>query len=303
MKLPGIAEYAAFLPAAWQDRVERSPAVTEWGWRGHRVRVLRRRAPAAAVRVVLVHGAGGHGAALWPIASLLPAADVELAAVDMPLYGGTISPDPAAVRYRDWVELLGDFVATEDDGRPLVLLGASIGGMLAYEVAARSGRAAAVVATSLLDPRDWRVRAVITRFGPLGVLGGPLARLLPGRLTRQLVPMPWVAALSRMSRDPALSRLCAADPRGGGARLPLGFLASYLTYRHTPPERMRTPVTLAHPAKDAWTPVEVSTRWLRRSAAPTEVVMLRECGHFPVEDPGVGDLVDAVARVVGRVAR
>ncbi|NKX52715.1 alpha/beta hydrolase, partial [Arthrobacter deserti] len=36
---------------------------------------------------------------------------------------------------------LCDFVAAEDDGRPLVLLGASIGGMLAYEVAATTGRA------------------------------------------------------------------------------------------------------------------------------------------------------------------
>ena len=112
--------------------------------------------------------------------------------------------------------------------------------------------------------------------------------------------MSWVAALSKMSRDPGLSRLCAADPRGGGTKVPLGFLTSYMTYCHVPPEEMQTAVTLAHPAKDAWTPVELSTRWLSRIAAPAELVMLRECGHFPIEDPGLADLVNAVERVSRR---
>lgn len=300
MTRPTVADYAAFLPLSWRDRVDLEPASTWWGWGGHDVHVLRRANPGAPVRVLLVHGAGGHSAALWPVASLLPADQVELAAVDLPLYGATSSPDPAAVRYGDWVALLTEFVEAEDDGRPLVLLGASMGGMLAYEVAARTGRAAAVVATSLLDPRDPRVRAVITRFGPAGVLGGPAARLLPERLAGRLVPMAWVAALSRMSRNPTLSRLCAADPRGGGARVPLGFLTSFLTYRHVPPEDVHVPVTLAHPAEDAWTPPEVSLRWLRRLAAPTTLVMLRESGHFPVEDPGLTDLVDAVTQVCHR---
>ncbi len=262
--------------------------------------VLRRVNPDASVRVLLVHGAGGHSAALWPIASLLPDDQVDLAAVDLPLYGRTISPDPAAVRYQDWVSLLCDFVLSEEDGRPLVLLGASIGGMLAYEVAARTGRPAAVVATSLLDPRDPRARAVITRFGPLGILGGPLARLIPDRFAGRRIPMSWVAALSKMSRDPGLSRLSTADLRGGGAEVPLGFLTSFMTYRHVPPQKMRIPVTLAHPARDAWTPVEISTRWLSRIAAPAELVMLRECGHFPIEDPGLADLVQAVERVARR---
>lgn len=294
-----MAEYAAFLPPTRQRQAELEPTSTWWRWRGHEVHILRRPAGRAPVRVLLVHGAGGHGAVLWPIASLLPADRVELAAVDLPLYGRTASPDPAAVRYEDWVALLRDLVVAEDDGRPLVLLGASIGGMLAYEVAATTDRVAAVVATCLLDPRDARARAVMTRFGPLGVLAGPLGRLLPGALAGRSVAMSRVAALSKMSRDPGLSRLCATDPRGGGAKVPLGLLTSFMAYRHTPPEQMtRAPVTLAHPAQDAWTPVEVSTRWLRRVAAPADLVVLRECGHFPVEEPGLTDLVSAVLRVV-----
>ena len=251
--------------------------------------------------MLLVHGAGGHSGALWPIAALLASRGIDVSAVDLPLYGRTTSPDPTAVRYDTWIDLLVDLVEAEHDHRPLVLLGASIGGLLAYEVAARSPHVAAVAATCLLDPGDWRARTHMTRAAALGVLGGPLSALARGGLERTMVPMNAVANLRRMSRDRALSRLCAIDPRGGAARVPLGFLASYLRFAHTPPERNRTPVTLLHPGRDAWTPIELSARVLSRAAGPAELVVLRECGHFPVEDPGVTDLVDAVAGLARRL--
>lgn len=263
--------------------------------------MMRRRNPEAAARVVLIHGAGGHSAALWPIASLISPEQVELAAVDLPLYGETTTADPSAVRYGDWVDLLCDLVDAEKDGRPLILLGASLGGMLAYEAAARTGLASAVIATCLLDPRAVTARVVMTRFGPFGALGGLLSHLPLGIAADQRIPMAWVAALSKMSRDPELSQLCAEDIRGGGVRVPIGFLASYMTYRHTPPEQMRTPVTLTHPAMDSWTPAEVSVRWLRRIAAPAELVMLRECGHFPIEEPGLTELIRTVERIAAEL--
>lgn len=89
------------------------------------------------------------------------------------------------------MRLLVDLVEAERDGRPLTLLGASIGGMLAYETAAQSSHVAAVAATCLLDPRDWRARAHMTRFGPLGILGGPLSVLVRGRLAAAMIPMRW----------------------------------------------------------------------------------------------------------------
>lgn len=270
------------------------PEETWWSWHGHRVHIARASRPESSARVMAVHGAGGHSGALWPIAALLAERGVDIAAVDLPLYGRTTSPEPAAVRYEDWVRLLVDLVEAEHDDRPLILLGASIGGLLAYEVAARSSRVATVAATCLLDPRDWRARAHMTRFGPVGILGRPLSILARGRLAAAMIPMNWVANLSKMSRNPELSRLCANDPRGGGAKVPVGFLASYLRYRHTPPESMTTPVTLVHPSLDAWTPVELSVRVLRRIAAPTKLIMLRGCGHFPIEEPGITDLVAAI---------
>ena len=247
--------------------------------------------------MLIVHGAGGHSAAVWPIAALLAESGLDVAAVDLPLYGRTVSPNPEAVRYDDWVRLLVDLIDAEHDDRGLILLGASIGGLLACEAAARSSHVAAVVATCLLDPQDWRARAHMTRFGPLGILSGPLSALAHGRLRSAMIPISWVANLSRMSRNPDLSRLCATDPCGGGAKVRVGFLASYLRYRHTPPESMTTPLTLAHPSLDAWTPAELSVRVLQRVAAPANAIMLRECGHFPIEEPGLTDLIMAVVEL------
>lgn len=286
--------YAAFLPPGRRSAAELEPEETWWSWKDHSVHIARARRRDASARVLVVHGAGGHSGALWPLAAQLAERGLDIAAIDLPLYGRTTSPKPNQVRYEDWVQLLEDLVEAEHDERPLILLGASIGGMLAYEVAARSPRVATVAATCLLDPQDWRARAHMTRFGPLGILGGTLSVLARGRLATAMVPMSWVADLSKMSRSPELSRLCATDPLGGGARVPLGFLASYMRYRHTPPESMRTPVALLHPSLDAWTPVELSMRVFRHIAAAGRVVMLRECGHFPIEEPGITDLVSAL---------
>ncbi|PRZ16839.1 hypothetical protein [Nesterenkonia sandarakina] len=78
----------------------------------------------------------------------------------------------------------------------------------------RSPHVVAVAATWPLDPRDWRVRARLTRFGPLAVLAAPLTRLVPAGSESVMVPMRAVADFAKMSRSPELSELCAADPRG-----------------------------------------------------------------------------------------
>lgn len=259
--------------------------------------VLRSPSSDAEVRVIVVHGSGGYSGALWPLAALLAESGFDVTALDLPLYGKTISQHPERVRYEDWVSLLRDFVDSEDDGRPLILFGASMGGMLAYEVAATSQNVSAVAATCLLDSRDWRVRARITRFGTFGVLSGPLSALVVGPLARVMIPMKWVANFSKMSLNPNLSELCANDLLGGGAKVPLGFLASYLRYRHTLGSQMKIPVLLVHPDQDAWTPVSLSERVLAATASATKVTLLRGCGHFPIEEPGLSDLLIAVGEL------
>lgn len=252
-----------------------------------------------------IHGAGGHSAALWPFASLAADEGVDIIFPDMPIYGRTVEPTPGQVRYRDWIDLLCDLVTAEraDDPRPLVLFGASMGGMMAYEVASRTGQVESVLATCLLDPADPDARAAAARWG---IAGRYAPALLPPvvRVAGDLrLPVKWLVRMNRMSNDPALTRLCSADPRGGGVRVPLGFLADWFTYRHTPPEEFTAaPVTLLHPAADRWVPPEPSLRFLDRIATPTQSFLLENCGHFPIEEPGLTQMVDAARAVIAGVA-
>lgn len=259
-------DYAAFYPDRYTAAMV-EPSRTWWAWRESRVHVARAVVPDAAVRVMVIHGAGGHSEALWPAAAVAAGEGVEVLAPDLPLYGDTVVPDPAGVRYDDWVDLVCDLVLAEraDDKRPLILFGASVGGMLAYEVAARTGQVDAVIATCLPDMSDPEARAAVSRYAWMGRPAPAVLRAVDPALGRVMLPVRWLADMLAMSTDPALSQLCATDPRGGGARVPVGFLGSWMNHRHTAPENYAAaPVTLVAPSADRWTPPELSIRFLQR---------------------------------------
>lgn len=295
------SSYARFLPSRYRAEVIAAPRSEWWAWRGHRVHVARAGGAGDPVRVLALHGAGGHAGLVWPLLGIGVAEGVSVAALDLPLYGDTVVDNPGGVRYRDWVDLVCAFVVaeTEADDRPLVLFGASLGGMLAYEVAARTGRVAHVVATCLADPADPAVRRAMARWSVTGAVPLPILAATAAVFGRVRVPVRWLADLANMSLDPAVSRHCATDPRGGGVRVPLGFLVDLLRFEHTAPERFTTtPVTLVHPAEDRWTPPEPSLRFLDRVSAPTRAVLLEGCGHFPLEEPGVTQLAETLRELL-----
>ncbi|MFC8302919.1 alpha/beta hydrolase [Specibacter sp. NPDC057265] len=289
-------EYARFLPLARIDSLI-SPVSEWWAWKKHLVHLFRLRDVNAPVRLLVVHGAGAHGGALWPIASLLAGRRIDLAAVDLPLYGRTMTGSRRTVTYEDWIALLVDLIAVEDDGRPVILLGASIGGLLSVEVAARSHTVAAVIATCLLDPTESDARSAMTRFGSLALAFVPLLRLIRGPLARIPLRISWIANLRNMGSDPGLGRLCANDARGGGAWVPLGFLASFMQHPHSQARTKQVPVHLMHPELDEWIPVALSESTLQTLPGPTTSRLLRSCGHFPLEEPGLQDLLNGIEAV------
>lgn len=296
-------DYARFLPAPYRREPLVAPTPTWWRWRDTRVHIARAQDPGAPVRALVVHGAGGHSGLVWPFAALAAQENVEVMAIDLPLYGDTVEPEPGSVRYADWIDLLCEFVRAEtgSDDRPLILFGASMGGMLAYEAAARTGAVAHVVATCLADPGDPDVRRAAARWSFAGAAGPGLLRAVNPVLGRVRVPIRWAVDMRNMSLDPALSRACATDPRGGGVTVPLGFLTSFLDYRHTPPETFgAAPLTLVHPAEDRWTPPELSIRFLDRIPARTDLVLLENCGHFPIEEPGLTQLAATLRSILAR---
>lgn len=251
--------------------------------------------PGAPLTVVAVHGGGGHGRMMAPLCLIARAAGCEAVAPDLPLYGLTHVADPGAVRYRTWVDVVAQVVEREAEQRPVVLFGASMGGRLAYDVAALTRLPVGVIATCLLDPRAPAVRQAVARDAVSARLVPALGRL-PRPLLRLRVPMRLVARMSAMSNTPALVRACARDPQGAGTSAPLGFLLDWLHSGPTvePEDFDACPVLLVHPAADRWTPPDLSTVFLDRVRAPRHTVLLEGAGPFPIEQPGLDQMQQAV---------
>ncbi|AWH23078.1 alpha/beta hydrolase [Stenotrophomonas sp. ZAC14D2_NAIMI4_6] len=295
------ARYADFFPG----QPTATPRSEAFRWAGGTLRLDRHGPRQAPLTVVLVHGAGGYGRMFAPLAAALADAGHEVLAPDLPGYG--LSPAHwAQVDYAAWKRALLALIDAEHTqrARPIVLLGASIGGYLAYLVAAESRWVRGIAATTLADPRDPVVQAALVRQPWMRALLPTLRPL--SRLTRGLrVPVRWFTHMQRMSRDPALTALVCADPLGGGNRVPVGLLASLFgTAPALEPEQFqRCRVLMLHPACDDWTPVAISDRFYQRLAAPKQRVLLDGCGHFPVEQPGLDQLRDALLPFLQRIDR
>jgi alpha-beta hydrolase superfamily lysophospholipase len=258
--------------------------------------------PAAPRRAVLLHGAGGHAAAMWPFAALAAQRGMHVVVPDLPGYGRTRVPRPGAVRYPDWVTLACDLLRAErqaHDG-PLLLVGASLGGMVAYDAATRTAAADRVLVTCLPDPRDPMMRRHLTRIPWLGAAARPALRALAGPLAGVSLPIRLLTNMRAISNSPELVDVVVRDERGGGGRVPLGFLRTFLdSAPAVEPEQATGPAfVLAHPACDRWTPTEMSLRFFDRIAAPKELVLLEGAGHFPVEAPGVHQLAEALDKAL-----
>lgn len=55
------------------------------------------------------------------------------------------------------------------------------------------------------------------------------------------------------------------------------------------------PILLTQPAADSWTPLVLSEIFLRRvRQVATKVVMLENAGHYPMEEPGLTQMMEAI---------
>jgi alpha-beta hydrolase superfamily lysophospholipase len=218
---------------------------------------------------------------------------------DLPGYGLSRVP-PGLVRYDEWVSCVADLAEEERrrSGRPVVLFGMSVGGYLAYLAAAQGRNAAGVIATTLADPRLPIVRDQFARSPLLARVLTPLLPLLDAVLGNVRLPAKWFANMRGIANDAELTRLICADPLGGGNRVPMGFMRSVMAIRPAiePEDFDLCPVLLVHPAVDRWTRLDASRPFFERIKGPKELVMLENCGHFPLEEPGFSQLETAVVR-------
>ncbi len=298
--------YQAFFPAKMRCDAETTPVEEWWRWNGLDVHLDRSAAPESPLKVVVLHGAGAYGRLMAPAAVLARRHGFEVVAPDLPGYGLTRVP-ARRFTYPLWVDCVRDLIDAElaRDGRPVVLFGVSLGGLLAYHVAAASGRVVGLMVTTLADMREPVVRRGFARTALLGSAGLWLLRRLRFLTDGLPLPMRFMSKMNRISNVPALARLCERDPLGGGNWVPARFLRTLAEAAPAvEPEAFRVcPVLLAHPGVDRMTDIALSRRFFDRLAAEKRLVVLEGASHMPTEHPGIDQLEAAMLSFVAEIVR
>jgi alpha-beta hydrolase superfamily lysophospholipase len=290
-----------FLPAEFQWTESEQPEEEWWDWNGHRIHLDTYRNPQAKVKVILFHGVGTNGRQMSMILGRpLAQRGYETIAVDMPEYGMTEVAKGALVRYDDWVRAGSDLIDAERarDNRPIVLYGLSAGGMLTYHVAAMNRKVKGIVGMTFLDQRIRQVRDETALSPFMSRVGGPMmnfAAKTPLKYVR--IPMTMASKMSALVNNENALKVWLSDRRSAGNAMTLAFLGSYLSYQPvTEPEDFDVcPILLTQPVADRWTPLHLSEPFLKRiRKVPVKVVMLENAGHYPLEQPGLSQMVDAI---------
>ncbi|TGM53075.1 alpha/beta fold hydrolase [Leptospira adleri] len=289
--------YQKFLPESLKIKDGKLPKEEYWAWNDVRVHLDRYENPNSDCKVLLIHGGGGNGRILGSIAKPVFDFGCEVVAPDLPGFGLTLTDQNFKMEYGDWVLLLNDLVEAERKPKTKIFLfGLSIGGMLAYHVAAENGNIQGLIVTTLADLRRIEVQDAVSKNRVLRILGTHLAFRL-GWLTNDLyLPIRWLSKMELITNDPDFSKVFSEDPYAGGAKVNFRWLKTISEFHpKLEPESFNVcPILLAHPGIDPWTPLALSRPFFDRIPGDKKFVLLEGAGHFPYEEPGLFQLKTAI---------
>ena len=204
--------------------------------------------------VVNIHGLGDHSGLYPTLVDHLVARGITVHSPD--LRGNGRSPGQRAYvgRWEDFRDDLRRFlqvVREEEPGRPVFLLGNSLGGLIVLEYA-------------LHHPDG--LRGVVAASPPLGRLGVPAPLLLLGRMMSRVWPrfsLQTGMDLSGLARDPVVASTLLADPlfhRYGTARLSTEVVAAISRVQEGAP-CFPVPLLLLHGGADRMVPPDGTRRF------------------------------------------
>jgi alpha-beta hydrolase superfamily lysophospholipase len=252
--------------------------------------------------MILLHGGGGNGRVLSPFAIMSQKFGCEVVAPDLPGYGLSVRTRNTKPTYEKWSIIVSDLInqEIEKDGLPVFVWGLSIGGFLAYMVAARNKKVSGMIATTLADTRKIGTILKTSKNRLLGLGGLLLMKILGSLLNPIKLPIKWLTPMALISNDPDVSKVFMKDRLAGGSLVRWGFLRSLVNAKPLiePNEFYQCPVLLVHPEIDPWTPLDLSMKFFDKIAASKSVVVLEGCGHFPIEFPGKTKLEKSIESFV-----
>ena len=286
--------YRTILAEEFGISLQTTPAEHRVPVRGHEVRIDEW-APSGPCRgtVILVHGGGGNGRILAPFAEPVAALGWRVLAPDLPGFGLT-KPSPAFDwDYAEWPRVIAALADAQTG--PVVLMGASLGGLTAVFAAQQSNNVAGVVATTLLDASADEHFIKVARWPWLGRISLLSMALAPALVDRIRLPLRFAAPLGAMSANTRMACYFSDDPLIGASRKPIRFFRTVRDYE-PPSLKLHCPLLLVHPGADAWTPTPMSLATFNRIDARKQFVELSNGSHLPVEQPAYSELKEQVAR-------
>jgi alpha-beta hydrolase superfamily lysophospholipase len=298
-----------FLPREFRLTSTTAPKEEWWAWHGNNIHLDTYRNPHAKIKVILFHGVGTNGRQMSMILGK-PLADrgYETIAIDMPGYGLTQVGKDNVISYNDWVQAGSDLIDAElaKDNRPVVLYGLSAGGMETYHVAAKNKKVKGIVGMTFLDTSNQTVKDTVASNLFMSRVGTPVTHFVAKTpLASMRVPMSWASKMSTLVNNKDALKVFMKDKTSAGNSVSLTFLDSYINYKPeiTAKDFDICPILLTQPAKDRWTPLDLSTPFLNQiHKVPVKIVMLENAGHYPLEQPGLSQMVDAIDGFYQQVA-
>lgn len=291
-------KYQRFFPEEMRITVNNMPDEEWWHWNDYHIHLDRMPVSSSKIKVVLLHGAGGNGRLLAPYAHMLQQLGYDTVSPDLPPFGLSYTEPSKSMEYRDWIKIVTEFVEQEfrRHGKSIVILGASIGGMLGYQAECMSNQVKGLIVTTFVDTSDQKVRdqiapnKIISRAGKIAMDGFPWA------LDGFHIPVKKVSKMEFITNNDELTTLIMNDPLAAGTKVTLRFLRTFLNTKPLiEPELFDVcPILLAHPEIDPMTPFNLSKPFYDRLKCKKRYVMLEGAGHFPIEQPGVEQLKQAM---------
>jgi alpha-beta hydrolase superfamily lysophospholipase len=298
--------YQKFFPEELRITDDCLPVEEWWDWNHYHIHLDRMPVPDSKIKVLLIHGAGGNGRLLAPYARMLQVHGYEVISPDLPPYGLSTAKKINSMGYPDWIEMITELIEREfkRDKKPIILLGASIGGMLAYHSAASMNKhVKGLIVTTFVDTSNPKVRDQIAPNKVMSRMGKFTLNTFPALLDSFQIPVSMVSRMNLISNNMELTKLIMKDSFAAGTKITLRFPRTFLNMKPIvePEDFDGCPILLVHPEIDPMTPFHLSEIFYNRLKGKKRYVILEGAGHFPIEQPGLDQMRTAVLSFINEI--
>jgi alpha-beta hydrolase superfamily lysophospholipase len=130
LEIDSWKNFQPYFPEEWRINDHNYPDEYYWEWGKYHVHIdcFKPKKKSKKIKLILLHGGGGNGRLLSPIAVCFSSMGFECVAPDLPGFGLTKSDEPNS--YYTWIDLVNDLISYESKktDSQIVLCGISLGG-------------------------------------------------------------------------------------------------------------------------------------------------------------------------------